>query len=281
MIRCIHHDDLDGRCSAAIVGKFEEGRVEFIPFNYGDELPFFEDPGLNYYVDISFHKKDVEEALKRKENVIWIDHHKTSIENDDSRIRGLRESTAAGCLLTWMFLLKEEKIPFAVQLVSDYDIWNHYNPIVMEFYNGISSMDTTPDSWIWKVLLEGSKPKNKMFLHQILQNGKVIEDYLIAQREDFLKKNMFTGTFNGKKALFLNDMFFKTKAFDSFTEKDKYDIIVLFLYNGKEWDVSLRSLNDNADVEVIAKKYGGGGHKRAAGFKCKDIYEILMDATRS
>lgn len=30
---------------------------------------------------------------------------------------------------------------------------------------------------------------------------------------------------------------------------------------------SLRSLDDGADVSVIAKRYGGGGHARAAGFK--------------
>lgn len=277
-IRCIHHDDLDGRCSAAIVGKFEEGKVEFIPFNYGDELPFFDD-GFNYYVDIAFHKKDVEEASKRKESLVWIDHHKTSIENDDKSIPGLRQSIAAGCLLVWIFLVNFEKIPLAVQLTSDYDIWNHYSPVIMQFYNGISSMDTSPQSFIWKILLEGKEGGDE-FCQHIISRGFVIEEYLQIQRKEFLNKNVFTGTFNGKRALFLNDMFFKTKAFDSFTEKDKYDIIVLFLYNGKEWDVSLRSLNDT-DVESIAKRHGGGGHKRASGFKCKDIYEILMDAQRS
>lgn len=47
---------------------------------------------------------------------------------------------------------------------------------------------------------------------------------------------------------------------------DKYELIdyVMLVYDG---GISLRS-RENIDVSVIAKKYGGGGHKNAAGFKC-------------
>jgi nanoRNase/pAp phosphatase (c-di-AMP/oligoRNAs hydrolase) len=31
--------------------------------------------------------------------------------------------------------------------------------------------------------------------------------------------------------------------------------------------VSLRSFHETVDVSEIAKKYGGGGHKKAAGFR--------------
>lgn len=34
------------------------------------------------------------------------------------------------------------------------------------------------------------------------------------------------------------------------------------------FQVSLRSVGD-FDVSTIAKQYGGGGHKNAAGFRCK------------
>ncbi len=38
---------------------------------------------------------------------------------------------------------------------------------------------------------------------------------------------------------------------------------------------SLRTNRDDVDVEAIAKKYGGGGHKKSAGFTCKDIEKLL------
>jgi nanoRNase/pAp phosphatase (c-di-AMP/oligoRNAs hydrolase) len=42
-----------------------------------------------------------------------------------------------------------------------------------------------------------------------------------------------------------------------------------FSFDGDEWIISLYSRN--IDVSEIAKKYGGGGHKGAAGFHCKDL----------
>ena len=37
------------------------------------------------------------------------------------------------------------------------------------------------------------------------------------------------------------------------------------------WRVSLYTIFDHIDVSEIAKKYGGGGHKNAAGFVCDNL----------
>ncbi len=37
--------------------------------------------------------------------------------------------------------------------------------------------------------------------------------------------------------------------------------------------VSLRAKNDHIDVSEISLKFGGGGHKKAAGFEIKDTVE--------
>ena len=49
----------------------------------------------------------------------------------------------------------------------------------------------------------------------------------------------------------------------------KYDAFIAFAFNGKEWIVSMYSTS--ADVSVICKKYGGGGHKKAAGLHTKEL----------
>jgi nanoRNase/pAp phosphatase (c-di-AMP/oligoRNAs hydrolase) len=46
----------------------------------------------------------------------------------------------------------------------------------------------------------------------------------------------------------------------------KYDILMPFVFNGEQFIISLYS--KTVDVSEIAKKYGGGGHKGAAGFTC-------------
>ncbi len=43
----------------------------------------------------------------------------------------------------------------------------------------------------------------------------------------------------------------------------------------RHYYVSLRSDSDDVDVSVIAKSLGGGGHKRASGFTCASLADIL------
>ena len=45
-----------------------------------------------------------------------------------------------------------------------------------------------------------------------------------------------------------------------------YDILVAFIYDGEKTTVSLYTEKPDVDVSAIAKEFGGGGHKGAAGF---------------
>lgn len=47
--------------------------------------------------------------------------------------------------------------------------------------------------------------------------------------------------------------------------------MIVFVRDGKKWTVSLYSKKDNVDCSKIATKYGGGGHKKAAGFECYEL----------
>ena len=44
-----------------------------------------------------------------------------------------------------------------------------------------------------------------------------------------------------------------------------------FVFDGSKWTVSIYSTNKNIDCSELAKKYGGGGHKGAAGFQCENL----------
>lgn len=56
-------------------------------------------------------------------------------------------------------------------------------------------------------------------------------------------------------------------------------IIIRYNLEGKRWDISLRGGTDSPNVAEIAKKYGGGGHKAAAGFEyvgnIDDLFTVL------
>ena len=46
-------------------------------------------------------------------------------------------------------------------------------------------------------------------------------------------------------------------------------MFILFAFNGTDWTYSLRS--STIDCSKIALKYGGGGHKGAAGFRSNQL----------
>ncbi len=54
------------------------------------------------------------------------------------------------------------------------------------------------------------------------------------------------------------------------TVNKDYDIVFPFYFSGDNYTVSLYTKKD-IDVSIIAKKYGGGGHKKSADFVCKKL----------
>lgn len=53
---------------------------------------------------------------------------------------------------------------------------------------------------------------------------------------------------------------------------EPYDLMITFVRRtDKLWNVSLYSTKEDVDCGAIAKAFGGGGHKGAAGFQCKDL----------
>ena len=57
-------------------------------------------------------------------------------------------------------------------------------------------------------------------------------------------------------------------GFDQINDPDKHDIMICYVQSSDgNWIVSLYTEKEHIDVEKICAKYGGGGHKGAAGFR--------------
>ena len=56
------------------------------------------------------------------------------------------------------------------------------------------------------------------------------------------------------------------------SDGEKYAAV--YFYDGEKYIFSLRSREGGEDVSDIAKRFGGGGHKRASGFSVVNISEL-------
>jgi oligoribonuclease NrnB/cAMP/cGMP phosphodiesterase (DHH superfamily) len=281
-MKCYYHNDLDGRCSAAIVYKYmKDSKLKdyeehnYIEVNYDSiiDVDSIKKGEKVIIVDFSFKPEVMEEVLNKTKNVVWIDHHKTAVEYKYiRRIDGLRiveDKKYAGCELTWMYFFKDTEMPMAVKYIGDYDKWAHkYGKASENFVNGmlLEEIDFTSLRSIWDILLHVNKNAYSICV-SIGAKGNTCSKYRDVICDEYCKANGFELDFEGYKCYALGLYYFGSKTFGY--RFDKYDVCISFEYTGKDWKVGLYS--EKVDVSEIAKKYGGGGHTGAAGFICKEL----------
>lgn len=102
---------------------------------------------------------------------------------------------------------------------------------------------------------------------EITNNMNNVALLLNRLESNFINRNL--------KFICINKERFNPINFGIDYHKDGYDGAACFHYADGMWNFSLYNDNGEVDCSQIAKQYGGGGHKGAAGFRISDIREIL------
>lgn len=273
-IKCFYHGvDLDGECSGAIV-KRKHPNCELMGLNYGDPFPWnsIKPNDVVYMVDFGLQPFDLMVKLSRMCDLIWIDHHQTALAEAakrDFNVKGIRQNGKAGCELTWGFCFPLKEMPVAVKYLGRYDVWDKTDSNVDPFQFGMKLEETDPASPIWDRLFVGDED----LIKAIIAKGKLVKHYSDMQNKSYCESYGFEGNFEGHSAVICNKGIGGSNLFDSMWDDKKHDLMITFckLPHKDLWTVSLYTTKPNVDCGAIAKKYGGGGHKNAAGFQTNDI----------
>jgi oligoribonuclease NrnB/cAMP/cGMP phosphodiesterase (DHH superfamily) len=285
-MKCFFHSiDLDGQCSGAIIRKFF-GECELRPINYGQPFPWDEIEPNEAIFMVDFSLEPFEDMIRLADyaNLIWIDHHKTAIEAAEKAaingyVPGLREIGKAGCELTWEWVQRyitheRLKVPCVVYLLGRYDVWADDDPqwesAILPFQYGMRTYDTDPNNHhFWGEYLEAHHLH--AFISDTISAGRAILEYIKATDAKYMKAMAHTIMFEGLKCLAINRLLVNSLAFASMWDPKEYDVMLAYGFRGKGWTVSLYSNQNHVDCGEVAKKYGGGGHKGAAGFQCDEL----------
>ena len=285
---CIYHRvDFDGKCSAAIILRKYPDAI-LVPYQYGDDLDLEQFRGHRVImVDCSLQPFDrMVELAEMCEQLVWIDHHKTAIEEygDLSVSSSLMnavivlDSTQAGCELTWAWAFPGREQPRAVHLLGRYDVWDLYTTEVMQFQYGMRQNDWSPDSAQWQWLLAANE--STRLVGDTIKDGALILAYVETHNES-LCNSAFEATLDGLRCICVNVPRANSHVFDSVWDPEKHDAMLAFSnWNNRNWTVSLYTHKADVDVGAIAKARGGGGHQKAAGFQCQQLPEVLCPSTR-
>jgi len=289
-MKCFYHNDSDGKCAgfwvALSVGLTDlpDYQPEFIEIDYRMRFPI-ESIGRNelvYIVDYSIKPDEMRELLKITNNVTWIDHHFSAIneyKDFEYPIRGVRYDGVAGCMLTYCYihhmtsrgegvitpfdLSMTEDAPLFTKLIADWDVWKFdYGDDTRFFQTAFRAYDFEPTSRIWDRFLTEKDSERDM-----IKEGIVMTKYKDNWAKEYIKMG-FETMFEGHKCFALNLGMANSDYFKSLPQ-GKYDILIPFSFDGDLYKFSLYS--QTVDVSEIAVKYGGGGHKQASGFQSKEI----------
>jgi len=272
-----YHNDMDGIASAAIVRKaFPDYEPKYMPCQYGQELElhFPRNYDLLFLVDFSFSEGLMKRLLRLYGyRFCWIDHHITAKESiphlwdvGAGGIEGKRCLSKSACELTWEFLFPKEEMPEAIKLIGDRDMWEfeygEKTKIMCEYF--FVKIRYPGDEFLASLLSDDCD----------LTSAYACGEALMLSKTGRVNKAFSLGkdiTFNGCKCLAINTPNDVSDVGQKGYKENGYPIVLMWHMRVDEIKVSLRS--DTIDVEKIAKKYGGGGHKAAAGFKVS--YEKL------
>lgn len=303
----IHHSaDYDGIFCREIARKFLPN-TELIGWDFKDGPLPIPPEGQIYILDLPcdrvFGMKFGEEGHQRwLERVIWIDHHKSSIETHNPSIPGYRIDGVAACRLAWQWFTmvdgntprvraesgipirpagvlpmiqdyknREVNEPLAVRLAGEYDIWDKRDPDAELFQFGLRSRELTVADW--DELLSGSD----VLTNGLLANGKMLQAF--QQRNDAgVMGRSFMVEFEGLKFLVLNTARCNSPTFASKDVPETgHDALMGFYFDGQKWNVSLYHAQHRKDIDLslIAAKHGGGGHRGACGFSSKSALPFV------
>lgn len=274
-----HHNDADGRCAAFIMAHYffitHGHKARFVEVDYASKIDVETiKPGtIVAVVDFSFKPEIMAQVERRAKPVIWCDHHKTAEHYGYNHLPGIRDfkdKGLCGAECVWEFCFPKDQKPLALEILGDYDAWRHsFGQATFDFYEGLKLENTSPNQQedsIWPFILFSED--RGTITREIQHHGAVAIKYRDNYCRRIAAQYGYETQLGEFPAFAMNAYSFGNQGFP-YEIRAKYPILIAYIYDGREYTVSLYSAQ--VDVSEIAKFYGGGGHKGAAGFTCTTL----------
>jgi uncharacterized protein len=272
----------DGIFSAAIAHKRYGDDAKYVGCCYvkvGERPPEIDIPqpgDMVFVLDFSFELWVLEEWQNKGVEFKIIDHHEKKMQE----LLGKREladfirfdNDKCGAILTWEYFFDPIPVPPILLYVDDRDRWKHKLPHTKEIHAAVSAIGRNFD--VVHMLLPLSQQQlinifDKLGKRELEARAKKIEELASSYKHDYLPTTSFHVPIVELQAseawacsevceLLYNK--FPTASFAACWYKDGDE---------QKWFLSSNANGNNFDVEPIARYFGGGGHRNAAGMTIK------------
>lgn len=283
---CIYHANCaDGFGAAWVVRKALGPDVEFHAAHYGDQAPDVASKNV-IIVDFSYKYEALVALADKATSVLVIDHHKTAMadlidvpqaelhyeahkKNSTGKLHALFDMNRSGAGLAWEFFFPQHQRPALINHIEDRDLWRFKLEGTREIMAAIFSY---PQVFaVWDQLFTTD-------INALLRDGVAINRQhlkTVAELVRATKRRIFIGGHDIPVANL--PYMYASDAGHLMAEGELFAASYFDTPDGRNF--SLRSTDAGMDVSEIAKHYGGGGHRNAAGFKVPFDHELAFIST--
>jgi len=290
---CLYHFPCDDGFAAAWVVRRRWLDVTLCGTNYGQPFPLDlnEIDGKNILIaDFSYKPDTLSELATRAKSIVILDHHKSAYEDlfdvDQmhngnferaqrlfDRMSGPMGNVLAefdmersGASLAWSFCFPGRAAPKLIRHIEDRDLWR-FN---LEDTRALSLMlrSYPYDFNIWDDLMRAFDDigGDRKF---VLAEAHAIERFYDQKIADMVPTATLKtiGRWEGVPVAHAPYAFASDLAHELLKEHPDapFAAVVVDAYGGRTY--SLRSEDSREDVSEVAREFGGGGHRNAAGFR--------------
>ena len=273
-----YHDHCTDGFGAAFIVSQALGSLdtEYVPCSYNSEPPALEQYMGNcvVIVDFSFSAGVTKSIFENAHHTTWLDHHKTAFEMYGKDVNTLvydctdkytimLDNNRSGAMLAFnYFFFAAQEVPIMIQHIDDRDRWQFKIPSTREFHAALQLMKP----WSFKqwadfdTLITDNQDSYEAFIElggMLLKNEK--------RQIQSASERPRACTVLGSQGLAVNSTVHMSEIGHELANQSGTFGLIYYIDSDNSVKCSLRS-NGDYDISVMAKHFGGGGHKNAAGF---------------
>lgn len=227
----------------------------YLPVQHGDPPPALPEGARVVIVDFAYGRDVILALRERVGRLTILDHHKTAEE----ALRGLPDTVfdmhKSGAMLAWEYFHPGQEPPALIRYVQDRDLWRFELPNSREVNVALGSYPY--DFAVWSGL----------DVDRLADEGRAILRFR-DQTVDAIISFARTGEVGGHRVPVVNATAHWSDVGEALLQRFPEAPFVALYFDDAEgrrrW--SLRS-GGEFDVGELAKRFGGGGHRAAAGFR--------------
>ncbi|MYB40201.1 hypothetical protein F4X86_02980 [Candidatus Saccharibacteria bacterium] len=277
----IYHGNCpDGFMAAVIFRKAAEdpARIDFVAGVHQEDPPQVAGKDV-VLVDFSYKRPVILKMAERAKSILIVDHHISAAEDLvdlPPNVKTIFDMDKSGAGLAWETFMKGKGMPAVVAYIQAQDLWRLDELAnVSEVAAAIHSYDY--DFELWDTWLDADQGE---LIGRLAEEGasigrkhlKDVKETIAAGRHELEIAGWKVPAVNAPRSM-------SSLAAGILAEGQPF--AASYHFSGEQVNFSLRSREGGEDVAAIAALYGGGGHRRAAGFRIPHDATGLNKALRA